>query len=227
MSMNNRDFRNYKNYQIKLFKEILKTHKKKQFDEQALPSYTNPNPLMRYLFWERIRIVINYISSFHNISTCLDFGCGLGTMVPYLIHNTQSLIVLDLDTSLLQEIGEKEGWQEIIYVNRLDQLNKFKGKIDLILALDVLEHVDNLPDVLDLFSQLLSDEGNLVITGPTENFIYKLGRKLANYSGDYHIRNIYDVKTESEKYFRIVSQKTLFRMIPFFKIYIIKKNRNF
>lgn len=223
MTLNSYDFQQYKQQQIRIFKEILITHEKHQFDEQALPSYTNPNPLMRYLFWERIKIVINSISHLDKLNTCLDFGCGLGTMVPYLLKKTKSLFVLDLDTSLLKELGKKEGWKNIAYVTDLDQLKDQKGKLDLILALDVLEHVDDLPEVLEKFSQLLSDNGKIIITGPTENFIYKIGRKLANYSGEYHERNIYDIKIEVEKRFKIISQRTLFRILPFFEIFIVEK----
>ena len=225
MTLTNNDFQQYKKHQIKIFKEILDTHESHQFDEQALPSYTNPNPLMRYLFWERIKIVINSISHLDSMNTCLDFGCGLGTMVPYMLEKTQALFVLDLDTTLLEELGEKQGWKNVDYVTDLKQLNNQKGKLDLILALDVLEHVDDLLEVLDQFSQLLSDNGKIIITGPTENFIYKIGRKLANYSGEYHERNIYDIKDEVEKRFEITSQKTLFRFLPFFEIFIAEKKK--
>ncbi len=223
MALNNKEFQQYKGHQISIFKEILNTHAKNQFDEQALPSYTNPNPLMRFLFWERIKIVMSTISHFEKIETCLDFGCGLGVMVPFLLQNARSLYALDLDTTLLQEIGEREGWQNITYITNLDQLNKQKGKLDLILALDVLEHVDNLSQVLDQFAQLLSEKGMLIITGPTENFIYKIGRKLANYSGEYHARNIYDIQIEVKKHFEINSKRTLYRILPFFEIFIAKK----
>ncbi len=223
MGLNNKEFQQYKDHQISIFKEILITHTKNQFDEQALPSYTNPNPLMRYLFWERIKVVMNIISHFNEKEACLDFGCGLGVMVPYLLQKARLLYVLDLDTTLLQEIGKREGWQNITYVTDLDQLNKQKGKLDLILALDVLEHVDNLSQVLDQFAQLLSEKGMLIITGPTENFIYKIGRKLANYSGEYHERNIYDIQIEVKKRFEINSQRTLYKILPFFEIFVAKK----
>lgn len=48
-------FRDYKKESIKLFKNILQTYGQDVFDEQALPAYTNPNPLMRYLFWQRVK----------------------------------------------------------------------------------------------------------------------------------------------------------------------------
>ena len=35
-------------------------------------------------------------------------------------------------------------------------------------------------------AQALPDNGVLVITGPTENFMYRFGRKLAGFSGHYH-----------------------------------------
>jgi len=224
MKYSRKEFRKYKNNLIRIYKEISQTSSKNQYDEQALPSYINPNPLMQFLFWERIFSVINYLSKIEKFYICLDFGCGMGPMIPYLIENTELLFALDLDTSLLKEIGEKEDWKGVKYIKNLNEINKYAEKIGLILALDVLEHVDDLVLVLLDFHRLLSKDGFLVISGPTENFIYKIGRKLANYSGDYHVRNIYDVKHESKKYFQLVTQRTLFKPLPFFEIYWIKRN---
>ncbi len=223
MRYSRKDFNRYKNIQVKIYKEIKSTCGKNQYDEQALPSYTNPNPLMRFLFWERIKVVIDYLSQLNKVNTCLDFGSGMGPAVPYLLENTESLFALDLDTSLLERLGKREGWKRIKYINNLNEIKEYSGKIDLILALDVLEHVDDLPTILSGFSQLLSRDGILVISGPTENFIYKIGRMLAHYSGDYHARNIYDVNIATKNYFEIVFQKTLFKAIPFFEIYSMKK----
>lgn len=40
-------FHAYQKNIIKSFQSILSNHPKGKYDEQALPAYTNPNPLMR------------------------------------------------------------------------------------------------------------------------------------------------------------------------------------
>ena len=85
--------------------------------------------------------------------------------------------------------------------------------------MDVLEHVDNLEKVLINFSKLLSPTGSIFVTGPTENLFYKIGRKFANYSGHYHLRNIYDIFAKMECYFELINIRTLpATVLPLFEI---------
>src|SRR5262249_25996002 len=61
---------------------------------------------------------------------------------------------------------------------------------DLVTALDVLEHVDNLDGTIDRLQRLLRPGGSILVCGPTENALYKAGRWLSGFSGDYHVRDI-------------------------------------
>jgi predicted TPR repeat methyltransferase len=62
----------------------------------------------------------------------------------------------------------------------------------VIVAADVLEHIENLPAYLATFAAKLKSSGRLLISGPTENVIYKIGRILAGFGGkgDYHHTDI-------------------------------------
>ncbi len=223
MRIDNQYFRDYKKESIQLLKDILQTYDQKVFDEQALPAYTNPNPLMQYLFWLRVKYAMQYIFDLKDCDVSLDFGCGLGVMIPFLVNKSKCVIALDLDTNLLEKIGKEKKWTTVQYVNNLDRLHNQAGKIDLILAMDVLEHVDNLNEVLQSFHELLSPNGSILITGPTENFLYKIGRRLANYSGEYHKSNIHSIAVQLEKFFILRRYKILFPVLDFFEIYIAKK----
>lgn len=222
MKIDNLDFGSYQKSIVQLFQSLLKSNDQGIFDEQALPAYTNPNPLMRYLFWQRVKFVMGYINDLKNYDLCMDFGCGLGVMIPFLTNKAANIIAVDLDTSLLQKIGNEQKWKNVHYFQRIDNLAKYFGKVDLILAMDVLEHVQNLDETLANFKKLLSPQGSIIITGPTENVLYKIGRRIANYSGDYHRTDIYNIAEEFSKYFSISSYKTLFPVIKFFEIYIAK-----
>jgi len=56
----------------------------------------------------------------------------------------------------------------------------------------VLEHVRDLQGTLAALLRLLKACGQMIISGPTENAVYRLGRKLAGpeFSGDYHERRV-------------------------------------
>ena len=86
---------------------------------------------------------------------------------------------------------------------------------DLILALDVLEHVDDLSTTLSDLCTMLVPGGMIVISGPTENALYKLGRWIAGavYSGDYHERGIDEIRDTLANYTEVSTVATLFRVI--------------
>lgn len=93
---------------------------------------------------------------------------------------------------------------------------------DLINALDVLEHVDDLPRALSQLMNLLKSNGQLLVSGPTENILYQIGRKLAGpeYSGAYHERGIAEIKRELDRIAHIEHIATLYQPIPLFEVFV-------
>jgi 2-polyprenyl-3-methyl-5-hydroxy-6-metoxy-1,4-benzoquinol methylase len=216
--MRRREFLKYQKKIVKQFESILANTQKGEYDEQAVPAYTNPNPLMRWLFWQRIWNVIRMLEKRAALGNVLDFGSGLGVMLPYLTRNAQNVAALDLDTHMLEGIAKREEWQRITFYNDLDQIGTGALKFDVILALDVLEHVEDLEGVLGKFENLLKPEGILIVSGPTENRWYKIGRKLAGYSGEYHQRNISHILSTIEEYYKITKRNLLYPLFNFFII---------
>ncbi len=96
-----------------------------------------------------------------------------------------------------------------------------KNSFDCIVALDVLEHIDDLTSYTDLFKKLLKENGELIFSGPTENILYKIGRKIAgrDYSGDYHVSNIRTIKLLFDKHGKTEKIKSLYPILPLFEIY--------
>ncbi|MEI6807735.1 MAG: class I SAM-dependent methyltransferase [bacterium] len=201
------------------YRALLSSSSGSTFDAQALPAYTNPNPLMRWLFWERVRVVINELDQYANMDTVLDFGCGMGTMLPYLDCRAQKVIALDQDIRALEEVINRERWKRVHPTTDFGGVQRqYAGEVDLILAMDVLEHVDDLDNVLQGFARLLKPGGHLIVTGPTENIWYKMGRFLAQYSGDYHKTNIHVIRRAMEYHFRVDLVKTLVPVVPLFLV---------
>jgi methyltransferase family protein len=94
----------------------------------------------------------------------------------------------------------------------------------LINALDVLEHVDDLSRTLFDLLNLLQPGGRLVVSGPTENILYQIGRKLAGreYSGDYHERGVGVIKQELARLAQVQQIATLYWPIPLFEVFVAK-----
>jgi len=217
--MKRAEFQTYQQSTITRFEEIINSHEKGYCDEQGLPSYTNPNPLMRWLTWRRVEVVLSAIAAQIPLQNVLDFGCGYGVFIPYLIANSENTVAFDPMIAELQALGDAAGWQRITYESNLAQIAPMKNRFDLILAIEVLEHIDDLDETVKIFYQLLHGKGNLLVAGPTENYLYKMGRKLAGYSGDYHVRNIFDIRAVLEKHFRVQKTATIIPGLPFYEVY--------
>lgn len=178
-------------------------------DEHAGPAYFAGMWLSRQVFWHRLAIALSVIphGRQHN---CIDFGCGFGLLLPLLRQNFQQVIGVDLHPELPQQFVDLwdadaptpvEGGRLSI-VSNLTQCNLAPGSVDLIVALDVLEHIAPLDELLQQINALLTDDGVLLISGPSETWFYRLGRRMVGFSGEYHVSTVYDVERNLQKIFR-------------------------
>jgi 2-polyprenyl-3-methyl-5-hydroxy-6-metoxy-1,4-benzoquinol methylase len=217
--MRRADFRRYRQAGIRRFEDILRAHEKGHCDEQGLPSYTHPNPLMRWLTWRRVQVVLNAIAAELPLQEVLDFGCGYGVFIPYLIEHADHTLAFDPMIAELQALGEAAGWPRVSYESDLARIAAMRQRFDLILAIEVLEHVEALEETVDLFYELLRPQGALLVSGPTENWLYQIGRKLAGYSGEYHLRDIYAVRQTLARRFHVRRIAAILPGLPFYEVY--------
>lgn len=215
--MKQAEFQAYRRASIARFQRILDVHGKGH--DQGLPSYTNANPLMSRLIWKRVELILQFISDQAPLKNVLDFGCGYGVFIPFLMPRAETIIAYDLMVDDLRIVGQEAGWQNIVYETDLSRIALMSNSFDLILATEVLEHIDDLDDTLRLFSEILTPGGSLLVSGPTENVLYRFGRKLVGYKGDYHVRNIYDIRELLEKRFSVNKVATVISGLPFYEIY--------
>ena len=210
----------YKQNTIGRFRSVLSANPTGTYDEAALPAYTNSNPLMRWLFWQRIEIVLRYLETIDELGSVMDFGCGLGVMLPYLNQRAKNVIAVDKDIGPAQGIASEMQWSRITFASDISTVSEEYNRVfDVILALDVLEHVDDPDCAIRRFAQLLKKDGKLIVSGPTESILYRIGRKLAGYSGDYHCRDIYDIERSVRLHFVTSRIAVLTPLIPFFVIF--------
>jgi 2-polyprenyl-3-methyl-5-hydroxy-6-metoxy-1,4-benzoquinol methylase len=191
-----------------------------EYDEQALPAYSHRNRLMRWLFWQRLRRVVRYLErKAPSGAWVLDFGCGIGILLPLLAWRGFKVTGVDLDIrhteSFLAAFGISD--MTILPASKLNELPS--GQFDVITALDVLEHVPDLDETIVRLGNLLKPGGKLIVCGPTENALYRLGRRLAGFSGAYHLRNIEDIRQAVHKHFPVVSLGTIYPWLPLFKLF--------
>lgn len=222
--MNDTDFAAYKSSMRTAIRATLKAAPPRALDEAGFPAYSHPNPLINWLFWQRLRKTMQFIEQGAPYLRVLDFGCGSGVMLPFLCRLAGQVSALDLDLSPFRRMQaqiqfpanlELHGGEDAV----LDRWPA--GHFQVITALDVLEHVHDLAGTLDALLRLLAPRGTLVVSGPTENLLYRIGRRLAGreYSGDYHERGIGLVRRELADRAQVQSRASLYRPLTLFEIF--------
>src|SRR5262249_40921791 len=69
------------------------------------------------------------------------------------------------------------------------------GSVDVVVAAEVLEHIDDPTETLALFHRVLkrspdpASDGSLLVSLPTENRAYRFGRRLAGVDGHFHVHD--------------------------------------
>jgi 2-polyprenyl-3-methyl-5-hydroxy-6-metoxy-1,4-benzoquinol methylase len=225
--MKTMEFIAYKSRYRNAIRQVLAEAEPGRLDEAAFPAYSHRNPVINWLFWQRLRKSMEYIQRSSPYERVLDFGCGSGVMLPYLSQISLQVTAVDVDLLPLERIRTYIPIASNVEV--MDLMNHKLGDLpastfDLVIALDVLEHVKDLPRTLSDLLALLKKGGQLIISGPTENILYRTGRKLAGpeYSGTYHERGIAEIKSELANPahpIRMEHIATLYWPIPLFEIF--------
>lgn len=223
--MTRAEFLRYRATFAEAARQVLREDGSPILSEAAFPAYSNANPFIRFLFWQRIRVVMRLVGDCER-GAALDFGCGGGAMLPFLARRARRVLGLDVDLAPHRLMSRHIPLEQHVSVESVLErpLEQFEsGSFDLILALDVLEHVSDLTGTVSHLVRLLRPGGQLIVSGPTENLVYRIGRRFAGpeYSGDYHVRDIHDIRATLENVAEVRTAATLFYPVPLFKIYTV------
>lgn len=117
----------------------------------------------------------------------VDLGCGMGDHFSYL--KNYDFVGIDIDEEMLVLAKKKFPFAKISKENiyKMSFENEF---FDCAIAVGVLEHLTYLDKALKEIRRILKPNGEFIVLIPTENFLYKLGRKL---TVKRHIEKKYDI----------------------------------
>lgn len=176
--------------------------------EMAAPSYLHPNPLIRWIVGRRMREAISFLNLEEGASL-LDFGCGAGILFLQLPNDGRAYIGVDLELWPAEGMLAHHGRADVKLYDSQTWVSQVEDQsLDNITALEVLEHVSDLPALLSTFRQKLAPGGRLVVSGPTENSMYKMARRISGFSGDYHVRDIFEIRDAIRQAGFSLEQKT-------------------
>lgn len=183
------------------------------WEESCVPSYCHSNPLAALLSWSRLFAAIEMAEELVPAAQrVLDFGASVGELAHLLPESVRSYSFVEQDdTAAAYLLHQIPGAKRV-------SLDNSGESYDWIFAVDSLEHNTDYEGLLNALAGRLSVRGVLIISGPTENRLYRLGRRIAGFSGAYHCTSIYEIEAAARHNLDRVATRSLFRIAPFFRI---------
>lgn len=163
-------------------------------EESCIPSYIHRNYLAALVAWMRLSAAAKLYHRHGPAGDILDFGASSGELF-HLLNLRGPYHFIETNEILVEALTK---WVPAAQRQKIDNLEA--ERYEVIFALDVLEHITDIEKVLDQLCRSLRPSGIMILSGPTENFLYRIGRKISGFEGHYHTTNIYDIE-------RIVSLK--------------------
>jgi len=187
--------------------------------------YLYQNPLTGLVHRMGHRLVQQLISTPRG--KLIDLGCGKGDHFPYMANC--NFIGLDNDKKLLS-LAKKQYPTANLCHGDIYRLSFADKSFDGALAIGVLEHLSNLDQALKEIQRILRPDKELVVLIPTENYIYKLGRRLIvkrhiekKCQVDYnklvqkeHVNSHQKIVKQLERYFKITKKIGTPFIVPIF-----------
>lgn len=144
--------------------------------------YTDKSVLVRELYWRRLGALLA-MSEATKRDRVLDFGGGNGVLLPTLSHVYREAVCVDLRTEMAEELVRSEDLSNVaVRAGEIATLGLPEGHFDTIIANAVLEHVLELEPLVRELRRLLVTGGELLVSAPSENSFYQLGRRVFGYT---------------------------------------------
>ena len=189
------------------------------WEESCVPSYCHPNWLAAFVSWQRLYAATSVARSIEpDAERVLDFGSSVGELGHLLPKSARYEFIEAHEpaAAFLQE--------QLPESRRTTLEDAPTGAYDQIFAIDSLEHNENYRELLHTLVPKLAPGGVLILSGPTENFLYRLGRRIAGFKGHYHETNIHAIERAASEILDCKAARSILPGITFFRVTAWKAN---
>ena len=146
--------------------------------EEILPEYHSKNFLLRNLFLKRLKIAFQLAKpELKPELNVVDLGCGQGLFLKIVEEEFKNIKTFGIDTEP-SVLGTKKFLRANIKIADLRKTGFPNSFFDVVFCLDTLEHFKDLEMPVKEIKRILKQGSLLVVSLPTENLFYKIGRLL-------------------------------------------------
>lgn len=137
-----------------------KIHNDTLFNE-IISTYNNP----RHLMHKKMTHVLKYVQQGEAL---IDVGCGIGEFIVRLQDRFHTLAGVDISRPEIEFVKKRIGNSPKVFLHcgELESFHFPDEHFDVCLCLDVLEHVQSPPLLLQEINRILKKGGSLVVTVP-------------------------------------------------------------
>lgn len=152
----------------------------------------------------------------------LDFGCGVGINIE-MLQNYGDVYVFDESKDANKYIRKNKKIDENKIIKNI---NDSDIRFDLILALDVLEHIEDDNEVIQMFYKKLNKNGKILITVPAYQFLFSSKDEILMHKRRYNLKEISkkidnNFKIKKKTYFNFFLTPLIFIATMYCKIFNI------
>jgi SAM-dependent methyltransferase len=119
----------------------------------------------------------------------LDFGCGVGINLE-MLRSFGNVFYYD-DNKKVQNLNVQN--KKFFGMKSINNIKKMTKKFDLIVALDVIEHIDKDTKVINHLSSMLKNNGKILITVPAYQFLFSIKDKVLHHKRRYTKKNLNEI----------------------------------
>ncbi|UCE87526.1 MAG: hypothetical protein JSU66_07370 [Deltaproteobacteria bacterium] len=187
-------------------------HSFAELEESCVPSYCHANALAAAVAWWRLLAACDLYRRFADPGPILDFGAATGELF-HLLDTSQSYHYVEENDTLAAALQRR-----VPRAQRADLASLPREHFAAIFALDSLEHNVDVGGIVDALLSALRPGAHMVVSGPTENALYRLGRRIAGFDGHYHKVTIYDIERVLAKRLECVHVQRVPLALPLFRL---------
>lgn len=143
------------------------------------PVYFRGSRFVRWLNWRKLEALMSLAPD--TGCSVLDLCCGNGVLLPELSQRFKKVIAVDLHTKAAKRLNYTMADAQVITGNAHHLWMLEHESVDYVIAASALEHFKSLRPVVQEIYRVLKPCGALLWLSPTENWMYRLGRKLLGY----------------------------------------------
>lgn len=131
----------------------------------------SPSWLIAWSHGARFRMAVELVSQLHPI-TVLDYGCGDGTFLELLMRNAgapQAAMGVDVDSGQIDDCRRRIADPRLSFATVASlATGDARCDVDVLICMEVLEHIVDLAPVLDSWARLVRPNGTIIVSVPVE-----------------------------------------------------------